>query len=103
MTETRKLSLFCTMHCTQYDSEAKFFILDKHPSGLRHLIVQYAKGGYQGLPEFATAIPHDWSLDEISNFLLMNTHEGEYPAWEIPARAYDSSMLFRWWKGEKPD
>ena len=56
MTEARKLSLVDTRNCPQYKTEAKLFIEDEHPSGLRQLVVQY-----EGRPEFAAAIPDDWT------------------------------------------
>ena len=47
MTEQRKLRLLATAHCKEYRCEAKFYIQDEHPSGQRHLVVQYGEG-YSG-------------------------------------------------------
>lgn len=104
MAETRKLSLVDTRYCPQYKTEAKIFIQDKHQSGLRHLVVQYEKGGYEGRPEFTTGIPANWTEQDISNFLLQASKnlETKYPLWEISSRMYGSLTLFRWWAGEEP-
>jgi hypothetical protein len=53
--------LIATMYCTQYKTEAKFFVEDEHPSGLRHLVVHYENGGHAGRRQFAAAIPADWA------------------------------------------
>ena len=99
MTEARKLSLVDTRNCPQYKTEAKLFIEDEHPSGLRQLVVQY-----EGRPEFAAAIPDDWTEQDISDFLLRALDAvGTCPLWEVPARLYGSPVLFRWWAGERPD
>ncbi len=100
MSEARKLSHISTLYCTQYKAEAELFIQDKHPSGLRHLIVQYD----DGRPEFSAAIRKDWTERDISDFLLwpLKNPETKYPVWEIPERSYHSQQLFRWWAGEKP-
>jgi hypothetical protein len=55
------------------------------------------------LQEFRTEIPDDWTEAEVLDLIFWPTKEGApYPAWEIPARAFASYTLFRWWKGEKP-
>jgi hypothetical protein len=61
--------------------------------------VRYVKGGYQGQPEFAAAIPDDWSEPEVMDLVLwpMKSQDAPYPAWEVPARAHGSDELFRWW------
>src|SRR5271170_369776 len=97
--------LIGTMYCKEYETEAKFFVEDEHPSGLLHLVVHYEKGGHEGRPSFATAIPADWTDEEIHNFLLLPMEEdpnSNFPPWEVPARAHGSPKLFRWWEGEKP-
>ena len=97
MPETRILSFLDRRHCPQYNTKAEIFVQDEHPSGLRHLVVQY-EGGYEGRPEFAAAIPADWTEQDISDFLLRPMDpKSKYPAWEIPARLYGSPKLFRWW------
>ncbi len=97
--------LIGTMYCKQYETEAKFFVEDEHPSGLLHLVVHYEKGGYKGRPLFATAIPADWTDGEIHNFLLLAMEDpgSNFPPCEVPARAHGSPKLFRWWDGEKPE
>jgi hypothetical protein len=94
---------FASAHCTQYKSEAKFFIDDHHSSGERLLVVEYEKGGYDGRPVFKSAIPSDWTDQELHDLILwpMESPDAPYPAWEVPARVYGSATLFRWWKGEK--
>ena len=86
-------------YCAHYDTEAKFFLEDEHPSGLRQLVVQY-----EGRPEFAAAIPDDWTEQDISDFLLRALDAvGTCPLWEVPERLYGSPVLFRWWAAERPD
>jgi hypothetical protein len=99
MPETRILSFLDRRHCPQYNTEAETLIQDEHPSGLRHLVVQYE----DGRPEFTAAIRRHWTEQDISDFLLwpLKNPETAYPVWEIPARL-GSSTLFRWWMGEKP-
>jgi hypothetical protein len=91
-------------HCSQYDTEAKFYI-DEAVSGRRDLVVHYEKGGYRGDSEFVAGIPDDWTEENVTDLLLwpMKSQDAPYPAWEVPARAYGSPMLFRWWAGEKPE
>ena len=57
-------------YCMHYDTEAKFFLEDEHPSGLHHRVVHYVNGGHDGRPAFAAAIPHDWTEQDVSNLLL---------------------------------
>jgi hypothetical protein len=102
MTDTSKMKLIGSLFCKQYQSDAKFYIDRAHASGVRHLFVRYENGGYEGQPEFATEIPNDWSEEEIKDLLLWSSTSSTYPAWEVPARAYASDTLFRYWKGEKP-
>lgn len=40
-------------YCMHYDTEAKFFLEDEHPSGLHHLVVHYVNGGHDGRPAAA--------------------------------------------------
>jgi hypothetical protein len=99
MTETRKLRQVGSAYCREYKTDAKFFVQDEHPSGLRQLIVQYEKGR----SEFAAAIPADWTEEDVQSLILwpMKDPNSKYPAWEIPAQAYGSPKLFRFWAGEK--
>lgn len=107
------LKLLATVHCVPYKCEAKIYIQNEHPSGQRHLVVQYGKGysGPQpphlenGCYEFAAAVPHDMTEQEITDEWLLwpMNKAAPYPKWEIPARGYGSSTLFRWWRNEQPD
>jgi hypothetical protein len=112
MADDRKLKPIGSVFCDQYTCEARFYTDEAHPSGQRHLVVQYG-AGYSGpvdLPivdgrrRFASAIPGDWSEQELHGLLLepMNP-EAPHPAWEVPARAHGSARLFRWWADEKPE
>ena len=104
MPETRQPRRIASAYCTQYQTNAEFFIQDQHPSGLRHLVVPHEEGGYDDRPSFAVGIPADWTEKDVLDLLLpMKDPNREYPAWEIPSRAYGSPMLFRWWDGEKPE
>jgi hypothetical protein len=91
--------------CKQYQTEARFYIDEAHVSGHRRLIVEYGDS-YQGPePRFhAAAIPDDWSEQDVLDLIFwpMNDPNAHYPAWEMPARAYGNSTLFRWWAGGKP-
>jgi len=51
--------------CREYQTHAQAFIEEAHPSGFRHLVVRYADR-----PEFATAIPNDWSDKDVHDVLL---------------------------------
>jgi hypothetical protein len=104
MADTSKLRLIASTFCKQYQSEAKFYVDDAHESGQRCLVVRYEKGGHDGRPEFAAAIPDTWSEQDVMDLLLwpMKDSKAPYPAWEVSARAYGSETLFRWWAGEKP-
>jgi hypothetical protein len=102
MTE-RNLKPFGSNFCTQYQTEARFFLDAAHPSGQRHLVVHYEGGGYGDRPEFAAGVPSGWSDQDVQELIDVPTVGSHYPAWEVPARAYGSPMLFRWWKGEKPE
>jgi hypothetical protein len=35
-------------------------------------------------------------------FWPMKDPNAPYPAWEVPARAFGSDMLYEWWKGGPP-
>jgi hypothetical protein len=90
-------------HCTQYDTEARFYI--DAGERQRHLVVHYENGGYRGAPEFAAGIPDSWTEQDVMDLLLwpMKSPDSPYPAWEVPARAYGSPTLFRWWAEERPE
>ncbi len=101
MHDISKLKFICSSFCTQYQSEAKFYIDEAHATGLRHLVVVYEKGGYAGDPNFAAAIPDQWDEQAVQDLILwpMKDPNAPYPAWEMPARAFGSPMLYAWWKG----
>jgi hypothetical protein len=103
MRDVHNLKPIGSAPCTQYKTEAKFYIA--HESEKRHLVVHYEKGGFDGAPEFAAGIPDDWSEQDVIDLILLPEEHPmvPYPAWEVPARAYASATLFRWWAGEKPD
>jgi hypothetical protein len=85
MPETRQPRHIASAYCTQYHTNAEFFIQDQHPSGLRHLVVHYEDGGYDARPDFAVGIPADWTKKDVSDLLPwpMKDHPGgEYPARE---------------------
>jgi hypothetical protein len=94
----RNLRLIASPYAPQYKTDAKIYVDEAHPSGQRHLIAQYETGR----PEFAAAIPNDWSDRDIMDLLFpMRSPEAPFPPWEVPARAFGSVELFRWWAGEK--
>lgn len=101
--ETGELSLIATLYCKEYKTEAKLFLQHVRRSALRRLVVQYAKGGLEGRPEFTATVPADWSDRDILDFLERPmAPRGKYPAWEIPARLFSSPKLFKWWAAQQP-
>jgi hypothetical protein len=97
----RSLKLIASLYVRQYKTDAKLFIEDPHPSGKRHLVAQYKNAAHA---EFSSGIPDDWSEVDVIDLLLwpMKNSRAPYPAWEVPARAFGSPVLFRFWQGEKP-
>src|SRR5258705_8803272 len=70
MPDVSRLKFIYSSFCTQYQSEAKFYIDEAHASGLRHLVVAYEKGGYAGHPNFAAGIPDKWSEQDLLDLIL---------------------------------
>jgi hypothetical protein len=97
MRDVSKLRLLCSSFCTQYQSDAKFYIDEAPDSEIRHLVVVYEKGGYGGGKEFAASIPKAWTDEDVLNLILrpMKDPKAPHPAWEVPARAHGSPMLAR--------
>ncbi|HEY5378691.1 MAG TPA: hypothetical protein VIJ78_04050 [Pseudolabrys sp.] len=92
------------VYVPQYDTDATITIDEAHSSGQPHLKVQYKKGGYKGDKDFATAIPSDWTdqdLLELIGLPLAPRNGRNWAPWEVPARDYAAFSLFRWWKGEQ--
>ena len=105
MRDVSTLKPIGSAHCPQYNTEAKFYIDAAHKSGKRHLVVHYEKGGHNGAPEFVAGIPDDWSEENVIDLILrpLEDANAQFPAWEVPARAYNCGTLFRWWASEKPE
>jgi len=105
MRDVSTLKPIGSAHCPQYNTEAKFYIDAAHKPGKRHLVVHYEKGGHNGAPEFVAGIPDDWSEENVIDLILrpLEDANAQFPAWEVPARAYNCGTLFRWWAGEKPE
>ena len=84
----------------QLQSQVNFYIDEAHASGMRHLVVVYENGE----PDFLAGIPDDWADENVQDFIFwpMKNPNSPYPAWEVPARAYGSPMLYAWWKGRPP-
>jgi hypothetical protein len=57
MRDVSKLKFIGSSFCTQYRSDAKFYVDEAHASGWRHLVVVYEKGD----PDFLAAIPEEWT------------------------------------------
>jgi hypothetical protein len=103
MRDVSTLKFIGSTYCTHYRSKVEFYIEDAHASGFRHLVVIYDLGGYGGRPDFEAGIPNDWSEQKVQNDLILHTTRGGlYPAWEMPARAFGSDMLYEWWKDRTP-
>jgi hypothetical protein len=113
-----KPRLIATVSCRPYSCEADVYIEDLGEE--RQLVVQYGPG-YSGqyvhkapslggpacagdcASAFGALIPDDMCETEIINDWLLwpMNPKAPYPKWEVPARAYGSDTLFRWWRGEK--
>jgi hypothetical protein len=100
MRDVSKLKFIGESFCSQYQSQAKFYIDEAHTSGLRHLVVVYENGD----PDFLTGIPAGWADENVQDLIFwpMKNPNSPYPAWEVPARAYGSPTLYAWWKGRPP-
>ena len=96
MRDVSTLKPIGSAHCPQYNTEAKFYIDAAHKSGKRHLVVHYEKGGHNGAPEFVAGIPDDWSEENVIDLILrpLEDANAQFPAWEVPARAYNCGTLF---------
>ena len=96
MLDVSKLRQLCSSFCGHYKTEAKFYVDEVlHSSGIRTLVVIYASGGYGGNPAFAVSIPKSWSDDDVIDLILKDRAEAKYPVWDMPARAFGSTMLDR--------
>jgi hypothetical protein len=100
MAEARNLKLIASPRCSEYQTGATCFIDSALPSGRRRLVVHCDNGGYAGRREFTASIPDDSSEQDVMNLLLspMKDPSAPYPSWEVPARAFGSHELFRWWE-----
>jgi hypothetical protein len=93
------------LYVPQYDTDATITVDEKHSSGQPHLVVNYKKAGSHGHKQVASAIPADWTdqdLAELSFLPMQPRKDRNWPAWEIPAADHGAFSLFRFWKGEKP-
>jgi hypothetical protein len=98
------LKPFGSKFCPQYQTDAKFFLVaSDSPGGGRHLFVHYEEGGFEDRAHFWTEVPSDWSDRDLQELIDWPTIGSHYPSWEVPARAFGRSELFRWWKGEIPE
>jgi hypothetical protein len=100
MRDVSKLKFIGESFCSQYQSQAKFYIDEAHASGMRHLVVVYENGD----ADFLAGIPDEWADENVQDFIFwpMKNPNSPYPAWEVPARAYGSPMLYAWWKSRPP-
>ena len=100
MRDVSKLKFIGSSFCSQYQSQAKFYIDEMHASGIRHLVVVYENDEH----DFIAGIPDEWADENVQDFIFwpMKNPNSPYPAWEVPACAYGSPMLYAWWKGRPP-
>ena len=100
MRDVSKLKFIGSSFCTQYQSQASFYIDEAHASGLRHLVVVYENSD----SEFLAGIPDKWTEEAVQDFVFwpMKKKNSPYPAWEVPARAYGSPTIYAWWR-DGPD
>ena len=54
MRDVSKLKFIGKSFCSQYQSQAKFYIDEAHASGKRHLVVVYENGEPDFMPAFLT-------------------------------------------------
>jgi hypothetical protein len=100
MRDVSKLKFIGSSFCSQYQSQAKFYIDEAHASGMRHLVVVYENDEH----DFIAGIPDEWADENVQDFIFwpIKNPNSPYPAWEVPARAYGCPMLYAWWKGHPP-
>jgi len=72
--------------CSQYPSQVNFYIDEAHASGMRHLVVVDENRE----PGFLAGIPDEREVQNFQdfNFWPMKSPNSPYPAWKVPARAY---------------
>jgi hypothetical protein len=100
MRDVSKLKFIGSSFCSQYQSQVKFYIDEMHASGMRHLVVVYENNE----DDFIAGIPDEWADENVQDFIFwpMKNPNSPYPAWEVPARACGSPMLYAWWKDQPP-
>jgi hypothetical protein len=86
----RDLRLLETRWCPQYESNVRLYI-EQQPTG-RALVAQYETGGYEGIKEFAAAIPADWKDLDVKRYLAM-PGTPKHPIWELSTRLPGSPVL----------
>ena len=67
MSDIQGMKSIGSAHCTQYKTEARFYI-DTPPDGQRKLVVHYEGGA----PEFVARIPDDWSEQQVWDYIKQN-------------------------------
>ena len=93
------------LYVSQYDTDATITVDENHSSGEPHLVVNYKKAGPHGHKQVASAIPADWTDQDLAELIFLPMQprkDRNWPAWEIPAMDYGAFSLFRFWKDEKP-
>src|SRR6267378_4325932 len=72
-----KLKFIGESFCSQYQSQAKFYIDEAHTSGLRHLVVVYENGD----ADFLAGIPDEWADENVQDFIFwpMKNPNSPYP------------------------
>jgi hypothetical protein len=89
----------------EYETDTTLLINEDHASGQPHLLAHYEKGGLKGQMQFAAAIPAHWSDRDLLELIFLPSEKREgrlWPTWEVPARNFASTTLFKFWKGIKP-
>jgi hypothetical protein len=77
MRDVSKLKFIGESFCSQYQSQAKFYIDEAHTSGLRHLVVVYENGD----ADFLAGIPDEWADENVQDFIFwpMKNPNSPYP------------------------
>ena len=66
MRDVSKLKFIGSSFCSQYRSQAKFYIDEMHALGMRHLVVVYENDEH----DFIAGIPDEWADENVQDFIF---------------------------------
>ena len=73
MRDVSKLKFIGSSFCSQYQSQAKFYIDEMHASGMRHLVVVYENDEH----DFIAGIPDEWADRKRAGLHLLADEKSE--------------------------